>query len=211
MRASTFLLALGLIGTSLAAPTPLAQPQPAPVPVSPILFAKDPLAIHKRADVPDVPAPAVDADVVTSASASAEAEKEVVEVEVEIEDDAASSASVESAVPVPTIAAESSTSSSSPSPSAVVQPEVETESETQAETDKEEPCVSICGVQRVEGAKSEREALCSVIGLQATLACAKCIDETWPETTWEDSAMAEYERIVSACDDSPQTAFRRNQ
>ncbi|WVR03333.1 hypothetical protein IAU60_000324 [Kwoniella sp. DSM 27419] len=66
-------------------------------------------------------------------------------------------------------------------------------------------CSSVCGLQRVPGARSEREALCSVDGLHATLECAQCIDRTWPDTTWEDSAMAEYERIVSACDDSPQT------
>ncbi|OCF33163.1 hypothetical protein I316_05208 [Kwoniella heveanensis BCC8398] len=190
MRASTFLIALGFIGTSFAAPTPLAQPQPQPV--APILFAKDPLAIHKRADVPDVPDTAaieIDAE---------DQNKDVVEIEVQAEvasaaATASSSTSVESAVVVPL--AESS------AVSAVAEPSTESESEAE----KEEPCVSICGVQRVEGAKSEREALCSVFGLQATLACAKCIDETWPETTWEDSAMAEYERIVSACDDSPQT------
>ncbi|WVF66287.1 hypothetical protein IAT40_001027 [Kwoniella sp. CBS 6097] len=192
MRASTFLIALGFIGTSFAAPTPLAQPQPQPV--SPILFAKDPLAIHKRADVPDVSVPAAAA--VELSEVEAEAETEVVQVEVA--STSTSTAIIESAVsvPVPSVDAESS---------AVVAAPVQSSTETESQTETEEPCVSICGVQRVEGAKSEREALCSVIGLQATLACAKCIDETWPETTWEDSAMAEYERIVSACDDSPQT------
>ncbi|EIW67885.1 hypothetical protein TREMEDRAFT_33167, partial [Tremella mesenterica DSM 1558] len=64
-----------------------------------------------------------------------------------------------------------------------------------------ETCKDICGMYRVEGAHNEREALCSSHGLQATLECAQCIDSTWPETSWEESAMAEYERIVSACND----------
>jgi hypothetical protein len=73
----------------------------------------------------------------------------------------------------------------------------------------EDSCASVCGVTRVEGARSEREALCSVDGLRATFDCAECIDATWPDTTWEDSALAEYERIVAACEEAPpQKVFR---
>ncbi|KAK4689097.1 hypothetical protein P7C73_g1006, partial [Tremellales sp. Uapishka_1] len=73
----------------------------------------------------------------------------------------------------------------------------------------EEPCLNVCGLKRVEGATSEREALCSVDGLRATYACAECIDTAWPDTTWEDSAIAEYDRIASACDDGPDDQSER--
>ncbi|KAK8845298.1 hypothetical protein IAR55_006011 [Kwoniella newhampshirensis] len=82
--------------------------------------------------------------------------------------------------------------------------DAETETLAEAEQPSEDSCAAVCGVQRVEGAKSEREALCSADGLHATLNCAQCIDNTWPDTTYEDSAMAEYQRIVDACNDTPQ-------
>ncbi|KAL7424624.1 hypothetical protein Q5752_000308 [Cryptotrichosporon argae] len=72
----------------------------------------------------------------------------------------------------------------------------------------DDACADVCGLHRVEGAHNEREALCSAEGLRATLACAECIDTTWPDTTWEDSAMAEYDRILSACEAKPQRVFR---
>nr|XP_019014325.1 uncharacterized protein I206_00407 [Kwoniella pini CBS 10737]OCF53106.1 hypothetical protein I206_00407 [Kwoniella pini CBS 10737] len=144
MRTFTFLLALGLFGSAFSAP--VAEPN-----VNPILFTKDPLAIHKRSEI-DIP------------------EK------------------VEDIIMTPAFQAEVEASSSTAT--------------SQAPT--EDSCSEICGIQRVEGAKSEREALCSSEGLLATLQCAQCIDQTWPDTSYEDSAMAEYERIVSACDDTPQ-------
>ncbi|WWC57975.1 uncharacterized protein I303_100510 [Kwoniella dejecticola CBS 10117] len=146
MRTSTFLLALGLFGSAFSAP--VAEPN-----VNPILFTKDPLAIHKRSEV-DIDIPEKVEDIIMTPAFQAEVE------------------------------ASSSTASS--------------------QTPSDDSCSAICGVQRVEGAKSEREALCSSEGLLATLQCAQCIDQTWPDTSYEDSAMAEYERIVSACDDSPQ-------
>ncbi|WVQ76467.1 hypothetical protein IAR50_006135 [Cryptococcus sp. DSM 104548] len=90
-------------------------------------------------------------------------------------------------------------------------PIVETEPEIYEveEVPAEDACADVCGVTRVEGAKSEKEALCSGEGLKATYACAQCIDQTWPDNVWEDSAMAEYEKIASACDDSPQRPIRR--
>nr|XP_019048549.1 hypothetical protein I302_02321 [Kwoniella bestiolae CBS 10118]OCF27479.1 hypothetical protein I302_02321 [Kwoniella bestiolae CBS 10118] len=147
MRTSTFLLALGLFGSAFSAP--VAEPN-----VVPVLFAKDPLAIHKRSEV----VPENVEDIIMTPEFQAEVESATVRVEIPM-------------------------SESAPS---------------------DDSCTEICGVQRVEGAKSEREALCSSEGLLATLQCAQCIDQTWPDTSYEDSAMAEYERIVSACDSSPQ-------
>ncbi|KAK1926529.1 hypothetical protein DB88DRAFT_170752 [Papiliotrema laurentii] len=63
----------------------------------------------------------------------------------------------------------------------------------------DDACDTVCGVDHISNAQSQREALCSETGLESTLACALCIDTTWSETTWEDSALAEYERIVEAC------------
>lgn len=63
----------------------------------------------------------------------------------------------------------------------------------------EDACDAVCGLRHLDGALSERDALCSETGLSNTLECALCIDNTWTETTWEDSALAEYERIVVAC------------
>lgn len=40
------------------------------------------------------------------------------------------------------------------------------------ETEAEDACANVCGVTRVEGAKSEHEALCSPAGLKAT--CRSC-------------------------------------
>jgi hypothetical protein len=65
----------------------------------------------------------------------------------------------------------------------------------------DEACQEVCGLHRIEGAASEREALCSDEGLRNTLECALCIDTTWPDTTYEDSALAEFERIKQACGD----------
>jgi hypothetical protein len=102
------------------------------------------------------------------------------------------------------------------------EPIPESEPEPLSDTD-DMACSDVCGAHRVEGARNEREALCSIAGLQATCEltrplyqstyllcadhadrCAQCIDRTWPETSWDDSAMAEYERIADACRDEPQ-------
>lgn len=147
MRAFTFLLALGLLGSTFAAP--VAQPE---ANVAPALFAKDPLSIHRRSNIP-----------------------------------------------VPEIAEEENVAESNVSTTTDV-----------VEEPSEDSCVAICGIQKIDGAKSEREALCSTDGLKATLSCAQCIDSTWPDTTWEDSAMAEYERIVSACQGTSQRTFSRD-
>jgi hypothetical protein len=63
----------------------------------------------------------------------------------------------------------------------------------------EDACDAVCGIRHLDGAQSERDALCSDMGLANTLECALCIDNTWSDTTWEDSALAEYERIIEAC------------
>lgn len=87
----------------------------------------------------------------------------------------------------------------------------------------EDACSAVCATHYIAGAKTEREALCSPKGLQNTresawqwcicgheqrvngvVDCALCIDNTWPDTTWQESAMAEYERIVEACEQAPQ-------
>jgi len=146
MRIAAVLFSLGLVASVLAAPAP----------GTPLLFAKDPMSIHRRSPVPE-PVP-------------------VSPENVHVND-------------------RNHASTSSAPIIAVV--------EDNEEEPSEEACVSICGIRRVEGAKNEREALCSVNGLKATLDCAQCIDTTWPDTTWEDSAMAEYHRIVDACDDTP--------
>ncbi|WWD22240.1 hypothetical protein CI109_106731 [Kwoniella shandongensis] len=168
MRASALLFALGLVGSVLAAPAPIARPH-----IAPSLFTKDPLSIHRRSVIPPPPA--------TEEQLEAESEAETTSVEVQ---------------------------STTAATAATTTPEIAVEDEEDLPP-AEDSCATVCGVQRVEGAKSEREALCSVDGLHATLQCAQCIDKTWPDTTWEDSAMAEYERIVAACDDAPQKAFRR--
>ncbi|WWC85642.1 uncharacterized protein L201_000508 [Kwoniella dendrophila CBS 6074] len=152
MRTSTFLLALGLFTSVLAAP--VAQPN------SPVLYTKDPLSIHRRSEIP--------------------------------------SENFENTDLTPEFQAEIDSSSSSLSSSSAIT------ATTAATEPAEDACNEVCGVKRVEGAKSEREALCSSEGLLATLQCAQCIDQTWPDTSYDDSAMAEYERIVSACDASPQ-------
>ncbi|WRT63489.1 uncharacterized protein IL334_000394 [Kwoniella shivajii] len=147
-------------------------------PNSKFLFAKDPLSIHRRT-VPDESNIHSVEDIIMTPEFQAEVE---------------SSSSTSS----------SSTSSSSGSGSgSEVKESSESEMNITSEP-SEDSCAEICGIQRVEGAKSEREALCSSEGLLATLECAQCIDQTWPDTSYEDSAMNEYERIVSACNDSPQ-------
>jgi len=83
-----------------------------------------------------------------------------------------------------------------------LQPEARADAQARSveRSDADEPCSAVCGMQKIEGAKNEKEALCSVEGLRATLECASCIDDAWPDTTWEESAMAEYDRIVEACE-----------
>ncbi|ORY31983.1 hypothetical protein BCR39DRAFT_524931 [Naematelia encephala] len=91
---------------------------------------------------------------------------------------------------------------------ASVPPVSESDAEVESAEDQlEDACTEVCGTVRVEGAQSEREALCSTSGLRATLECATCIDMTWPDTEWEDSATAEYERIFSACHQDTQQLF----
>lgn len=41
----------------------------------------------------------------------------------------------------------------------------------------------------------------------SVVACAQCIDLTWPEDLWENSAMAEYTRVALTCEaPSPESA-----
>lgn len=95
--------------------------------------------------------------------------------------------------------------------------------EVDEEDDMDFACAAECAVQQIHGAKNEREALCSAQGLKTTrelvpdaalglmstdktsltVACARCIDATWPDTSYEDSAVAEYERIAQSCQDDP--------
>ncbi|TYJ55055.1 hypothetical protein B9479_004279 [Cryptococcus floricola] len=104
-----------------------------------------------------------------------------------------------------TLSSPSSSNSDSDIPIVATEPEMYEVEEAPAE----DACADVCGVTRVEGAKSEKEALCSGPGLRATYTCAQCIDQTWPDNVWEDSAMAEYEKIASACDNSLQQPIRR--
>lgn len=60
-------------------------------------------------------------------------------------------------------------------------------------------CSTECGVIKIQGVKSEKEALCSEPGLEATKGCAQCIDTTWPNTRFQASAMSEYEKLVALC------------
>lgn len=71
--------------------------------------------------------------------------------------------------------------------------------------EEDEPCADICTKTWVVQSNTHEDALCSPQGLKATLQCARCIDQVWPETSWEDSALAEYERIKSACAAGPQS------
>lgn len=64
----------------------------------------------------------------------------------------------------------SASTSKSSSKNAVVQTEMEAYEVEETET--EDACANVCGVTRVEGAKSEHEALCSPAGLKAT--CRSC-------------------------------------
>lgn len=61
-------------------------------------------------------------------------------------------------------------------------------------------CSTECGVIKISGVKSEKEALCSDEGLHATKTCAKCIDTTWPDTRFQQSAMSEYQKLVALCE-----------
>ncbi|WVQ80992.1 hypothetical protein IAT38_003099 [Cryptococcus sp. DSM 104549] len=189
MRAFTYLLSIGLFASALA------QPVAKPNGVSPALFAKDPMSIHRRSAVP----PPVEVDPEAEAFAPSEPSSE-------------DTGDEEASVEVTGVEAEALDGD------AVIQLDADIAKEEDAaaadvliaaEGAEEDSCEAVCGVHRVEGAKNEREALCSAEGLKTTLSCAQCIDRTWPDTTWEDSAMAEYERIVSACNDSPQRPFRR--
>lgn len=88
--------------------------------------------------------------------------------------------------------------------------------EVMAWEDRHAECTELCKVRTIEGARSGLEALCSLDGLQSTrelafrdqrrgradssVACAQCIDTTWPEDMFENSAMAEYDRIVQLCE-----------
>jgi len=97
-----------------------------------------------------------------------------------------------------------------PEPDAEFEPDSAPASTSEDESgDSIGACELECGQHRVEGARNEREALCSAQGLRATLRCAQCIDRTWPESSWEDSAMAEYQRIVGTCESEHQQIFRK--
>ncbi|GFZ43716.1 hypothetical protein JCM24511_01436 [Saitozyma sp. JCM 24511] len=154
MRVLNIIFSLGLVASALAAPAPISN-----FANSPILFAKDPLSIHKRSALPE-------------------------------------------AAPEPIALSESSSDITARSASS--------EDSELSDTDQDEgSCSDVCGIRKVQGARTEREALCSMEGLRATLECAQCIDSSWPDTTWEESAMAEYERIVDACADAPQLEFKQ--
>jgi hypothetical protein len=99
--------------------------RPAPAPISnfansPILFAKDPLSIHKRSALPEA-APAPEPIALSEPSS----------------DITARSASSE-------------------------------DSELFDSDEDEGTCSDVCGVRKVQGARTEREALCSMEGLRAT-------------------------------------------
>ncbi|WVO23700.1 uncharacterized protein IAS62_005055 [Cryptococcus decagattii] len=185
MRIFTVLLSFGLLTFSIAAP--------APQPKVPSFFFKDPLSIHRRSSIP---LPVAGDDEQTKQSTKLLA----YDLEVEF---------IEDSDPAHLTSSSSASTSSSSSKNVVV--ETEMEAYEVEETEAEDACANVCGVTRVEGAKSEHEALCSPAGLKATYACAQCIDNVWNDITWENSALAEYERIASACEgvNSSQNPIRR--
>ncbi|ORX34531.1 hypothetical protein BD324DRAFT_653304 [Kockovaella imperatae] len=67
------------------------------------------------------------------------------------------------------------------------------------EEEDDEKCSSECSPQYDRYGRSL--PLCSRESLKHTFACAKCIDATWSYDKWDESAMAEYERISNACTD----------
>lgn len=110
---------------------------------------KDPLSIHRKSSIP--PPAAGDDELIKTAVKSLP-----YDLETEFTDDSG----------LVRFASPSSTSASSSSKSPVVQIEMDAYEAEDAET--EDTCANVCGVTRVEGAKSEQEALCSPAGLKAT-------------------------------------------
>ncbi|AFR98187.1 hypothetical protein C343_06166 [Cryptococcus neoformans C23] len=184
MRTLTVLVSFGLLTSAIAAPGPRPRPPP--------FFLRDPLSIHRKSFIP----PPIGDDELTRTAVKSLPYG----LEAEFADDSGLSRFTSSS---------STPSSSSSSKGAIVKIEMEAYEAEDAET--EDTCANVCGVTRVEGASSEQEALCSPAGLKATYACAQCMDKAWSGTTWENSALAEYERIASACEgnDSSQRPIRR--
>ncbi|KAE8542977.1 hypothetical protein D1P53_000464 [Cryptococcus gattii VGV] len=167
MRIFTVLLSFGLLAFSIAAP--------APQPKVPSFFFKDPLSIHPRSSIPF---PIAGDDEQTKSS------DKLLAYDLEVE-------FIEDSDPVHLTSSSSVSTSSSSSKNVVV--ETEMEAYEVEETETEDTCANVCGVTRVEGAKSEHEALCSPAGLKATY-------NVWNDIAWENSALAEYEHIASACE-----------